>query len=496
MSTGDKPPVRRPFPLIETAEELPPIRRVQAPPPKNRGRQIFAVLVLALVILGVLDQMGPNHLTGVMKQTPFLKDLWGHSEPEPAPPVLPQPEPEPQPDLPPEPDAEQVAAVEAALEADDLSTARAGLDRLREAQTPVAGLEEQYAERFEAQRLKFVLAYDQAVSRGQLQNMQEARDQLTTLAPEDSLLPKWNMEIEARTARIARIQSLQNSYEANLKDRKLNAALDSLQKLRGFGVDTARREKELVRVIPLDDGQVLRLRWIPPGQFTQGSPADEKGRGEDETQRDVTITKGFWLSETEITLAQWNAFSVRDAVGQGEDDSLPYVNCSRMDALDFISNLNGRFGPGYRLPSEAEWEYAARADSTTPFHPAGTLDGLTLRAEVANFDGTQPYRASDPQQPYLRAPRPVAKGLPNAWGLFDMHGNVWEWCLDSYGPYEPGPQTDPVLKLMLSRSDYVVRGGGWGDYADQCRSAKRFHFPAQVRLQNLGFRVLLEAESP
>ena len=134
----------------------------------------------------------------------------------------------------------------------------------------------------------------------------------------------------------------------------------------------------------------------------------------------------------------------------------------------------------YTLPTEAQWEYACRAGTTTPFH-----FGDSLSSNQANFDGNYPYGAE--KGPYLERTTPVGTYAPNAWGLYDMHGNVWEWCYDWYGEYTAGDAADP--HGPETGSDRVVRGGAWDIYAQFCRSACRFRFDPGRRYRILGFRV-------
>ena len=233
------------------------------------------------------------------------------------------------------------------------------------------------------------------------------------------------------------------------------------------------------------------FRWLPPGEFTMGSPENEEYRDDDETQHKVVITKGFWLAETETTQALWKA-----VMGEGnnpswfEGDSLPVEQVSWHDCQAFISKLNEAVkdeGLVFRLPSESHWEYACRAGTTTPFSFGSILNG-----DKANCHGRYPY-GTNTEGKYVGKTTPVGSYSANAWGLKDMHGNVWEWCEDWYGDYTAGTVTDPTGPQSGSRR--VLRGGGWGSDARSCRSANWYLFMPVRRNFNLGFRLELDDSS-
>ncbi|MCD6185004.1 MAG: formylglycine-generating enzyme family protein, partial [Deltaproteobacteria bacterium] len=202
--------------------------------------------------------------------------------------------------------------------------------------------------------------------------------------------------------------------------------------------------------------------YIKPGTFMMGSPSGESGRDDDEKQHKVTLTRGFYMQTTEVTQGQWKAVMgtrpwsggkyVRDA------DNNPAVYISWKDAQEFIKKLNRKEGGGkYRLPTEAEWEYACRAGSTTRFCFG---DSGSQLGGYAWWDGNTDNVGED------YAHRVGAK-KSNAWGLYDMHGNVWEWCQDWFGKYPSGSVTDPAGHS--TGSVRVGRGGSWGSGARGCR---------------------------
>ncbi len=211
----------------------------------------------------------------------------------------------------------------------------------------------------------------------------------------------------------------------------------------------------------------MEFVFIPPGSFTMGSPENEPKMDSDEKQHQVTLTQGFYLQKTEVTVGQWRAFAgdtgykseaetgdgayywtgekwEKDAnknwknpgFSQGENDPVTCVSWN--DAQKFVQWLSKRDGRRYSLPTEAQWEYAARAGTTTPFY-----FGKCLSTNQANYGGTAPM-PDCPKGEYRQKTIPVASLAANKWGLYDMHGNVLEWCQDWYGDYPSGAVTDPV----------------------------------------------------
>ncbi|MBQ2621988.1 MAG: formylglycine-generating enzyme family protein [Thermoguttaceae bacterium] len=219
--------------------------------------------------------------------------------------------------------------------------------------------------------------------------------------------------------------------------------------------------KRLVKVI---NGVEFAFRWCPAGTFMMGAPMSETGRS-DEKQHKVTLTKGFWMLETEVTQKQWKAV-MRNNPSRFKGDDLPVECVSLGDCQEFCKKCT-QLGLPVQLPTEAQWEYACRAGSTGAY--AGNLDDM-----VWYWDNSD------------RKTHPVGTKKPNAWGLYDMHGNVWEWCQDWYDDYPRGSVTDPVGPS--SGSDRVFRGGCWLDSAGFCRSAYRFYIDPGYRDYTLGFR--------
>ncbi len=240
----------------------------------------------------------------------------------------------------------------------------------------------------------------------------------------------------------------------------------------------------------------MEFVWIPPGTFVMGSPPDEAGRRPDEGQREVTITRGFYIQTTEVTLAQWRSVMGRSFFSRfrGVDDE-PVTKASWHDAQRFADKLNRRGGSGrYRLPTEAEWEYAARAGTPTAY-PWGDA-AVCARAMYGNSErGSGACLAYAAAQGFEEErPAPVRSYPPNAWGLYDMNGNVWEWCEDWYGPYPAGPAVDP--RGPGHGTGRVRRGGSWFDPGTEIRSASRAGEHPAIRAPFTGFRLVWAGEAP
>jgi sulfatase modifying factor 1 len=216
----------------------------------------------------------------------------------------------------------------------------------------------------------------------------------------------------------------------------------------------------------------LRFVLIPAGRFEMGSPAGEIGHRSDETIHPVTLTHPFYLSATEVTQREWVAV-MGETLSHFRGDNLPVESVTWFDVQEFLRRLSAADRDHYRLPTEAEWEYACRAGTTGPYG-----FGAQITTGDANYDG--------------RATTPVASYRPNAWGLYDMHGNVWEWCADEYCPYPSSAVSNPV---QACRSPYkVIRGGSWYFGADSARSALRYTHEPQLRGFSIGFRVVRQVD--
>jgi len=246
----------------------------------------------------------------------------------------------------------------------------------------------------------------------------------------------------------------------------------------------------------------VTLCWCPPGQFTMGSPSGEPERRPGETQVEVTISRGFWMSKYEATQGDWMRTSVAlpgpltAELPAGHDYPVGNVNFAEAEAfcarLTDLARSSGELPAGweFRLPTEAQWEYACRACTSS-----ATSFGERLASTQANFRG-KPYNGAEPGPALGRAAR-VGSYPPNAWGLCDMHGNIYEWCRDWYHAQMPGG-TDPELHDAKSSAtpsehgDYsrVRRGGCWADDGWALRTAFRLRFEPERRYDHIGFRVV------
>jgi formylglycine-generating enzyme required for sulfatase activity len=278
----------------------------------------------------------------------------------------------------------------------------------------------------------------------------------------------------------------------------------------------------------------LTMVQIPAGHFLMGSPATERERDDDEGPQQEVELESFFISQTPITQAQWRqlagwqprggerwgreldpepsffqprsnpkARSWADArfsllEGEASSDQRPVENVSWLEAMEFCSRLSQRTGRHYTLPSEAQWEYACRAGTSTPFHV-----GETITTEIANYDGNFTY-ANGPKGEYRQQTTPVGMFPANAWGLQDMHGTVWEWCLDHWhGSYEAAPRDGSAWLDVQEGNDKddsttrLLRGGSWISDPGICRSAYRDHYrPDDANYGRVGFRVVCLPQGP
>ncbi len=236
----------------------------------------------------------------------------------------------------------------------------------------------------------------------------------------------------------------------------------------------------------------IEMVAIPSGRFLMGSPEGE-GEDRERPQHEVTVPP-FFMGRYPITQAQWWAVAVMPKVKQDletdpsrfKGNTRPVERVTWQDAIEFCARLSVHTGRSYSLPSEAEWEYACRAGTTTPFH-----FGETISPKVANYDGTRIY-GDGPKGEYRKETTPVGQfEVANAFGLCDMHGNVWEWCLDSWhGNYEGAPTDGSAWDADGARDRRVRRGGSWGINPRFCRSAYCNYDIPVVRFNDFGFRVV------
>jgi formylglycine-generating enzyme required for sulfatase activity len=252
----------------------------------------------------------------------------------------------------------------------------------------------------------------------------------------------------------------------------------------------------------IDDPEMTFVR-ISAGTFMMGSPEAELGRAADEIRHEVTLTQDFYLQTTEVTQGQWLAvMGSNPSYFQNCGSNCPVGNVSWGDVQEFLTRLNTQRTDGYeyRLPTEAQWEYAARAGSETVFcegditEPYGNdtiLNTLGWYVENSNANYSGCYEQDDGR---CTGTQPVGGKTPNAWGLYDMHGNAWEWCSDWYGDYPSDNVIDP--QGPSSGVDRVLRGGSWYTRAGNCRSAERFRSdPGNRDYSGSGFRLAASMSS-
>lgn len=240
-----------------------------------------------------------------------------------------------------------------------------------------------------------------------------------------------------------------------------------------------------VRTVSPAPGVEFAFAWIPPGTYARGSEPGEAGRDADEGPRhEVTLTRGFLLGVHEVTQAQWTAVMGRNPAvfHRGADaPRRPVESVSWDDCQRFLAALNRRDAGRFRLPTEAEWEYAARAGTTTRYPWGDDPAGHATHAH--GWANSRSYAIT----------HPVGTKAANVWGLHDLHGNVWEWCSDWYGPYAAGPQLDPTGPA--TGRERVFRGGSWYDFPPSLRSANRHRHAPGERYPAIGLRLVWEPEA-
>ena len=255
----------------------------------------------------------------------------------------------------------------------------------------------------------------------------------------------------------------------------------------------------------LGDGLRLRMMQIPSGSFMMGSPEDEVDRRDSEGLQHEVSVETFFLGKYPVTQAQWRFVAGLAQVNirletdssHFKGDSHPVEQVSWYEAVEFCDRLSAYTKKQYQLPTEAQWEYACRASTTTPFH-----FGSTITTELANYRGTDDKDlswsgsyGSGPKGEYRETTTPVDYfDLANAFGLCDMHGNVWEWCADHWHKnYEDAPIDGSAWLTDDESARRVIRGGSWIDYPGLCRSATRIDPTPDDRDDLVGFRVSCRA---
>ena len=230
----------------------------------------------------------------------------------------------------------------------------------------------------------------------------------------------------------------------------------------------------------------MELVFIPPGRFLMGSPLSEAHRERDEGPvHPVRLTRGFWLGSQVVTQGHWVSLFGTEPPGRFRGRLLPVDAVSWVECQEFLGALSLQHSQAFRLPTEAEWEYACRALTTTPFS-----HGDSLSSGQANFDGNFPCNSAG-FGPCVGERTSIGTYPPNGFGLCDMQGNVWEWCADWYDRayYSSGPEIDPPGPSHGTLR--VMRGGSWFNDGSSCRSANREHIPPESSAHSTGFRIAM-----
>ncbi len=254
----------------------------------------------------------------------------------------------------------------------------------------------------------------------------------------------------------------------------------------------------------LGGGVILEMVSIPGGTFLMGSPNSESGREDTESPQHGVTVQPFFMGKYAVTQAQWKVVAALPKVNRDlnpdpsefKGANRPVENVSWDDAMEFCARLSKKTGRDYRLPSEAEWEYACRAGTTTPFH-----FGETITPDLANYNGNY-TSASGPKGNYRQETTPVGSFPPNAFGLYDMHGNVWEWCADPWHPnysdapsdgsvWNSGKNEDAADAAASLRRYRLQRGGSWDDNPRNCRAAYRDRDVPDIGYGHFGFRAVV-----
>jgi formylglycine-generating enzyme required for sulfatase activity len=340
----------------------------------------------------------------------------------------------------------------------------------------------------------------QAKDKADAERLAREQEQAERQARDQQAQAQARAKAEAEAERLAKEQA-QKRKEPELQPLSVSTAVvvqEARQGLRGLLGPKWRIDKRPLQVQgyreQLAEGVELTMVQIPAGSFLMGSPEDEPGRYDNEGPQHQVQLQGFFMGETPITQAQWQVVAGWQKLQRDlNSDPASFKGLHRPvesvlweDAIEFCQRLSQRFGRTYTLPSEAQWEYACRAGTTTPFH-----FGVTLTPDLANYDGTYAY-GEGPKGFYRQETTEVAAFPANPWGLYDMHGNVWEWCLDQWHDNYQGAPADGSAWLDSSTTKdnkRLLRGGSGFSRPANCRSAYRNNKLPDTRYNSLGFRV-------
>ena len=251
-----------------------------------------------------------------------------------------------------------------------------------------------------------------------------------------------------------------------------------------------RQESARQKIEDLGNGIKLEMVYIPGGTFLMGSPDTEAKRFDDEGPQHKVTLKPFYMSKYSITQEQYQAI-MGDNPSHFKGKNRPVEKVSWYDATNFCQKLSKKIGGKYSLPSESQWEYACRAGTTTPFY-----FGETITPELVNYNGSDTY-GDGPKGEYRKETTSVGEFPPNAFGLYDMHGNVWEWCADDFHKNYNGAPTDGSVWLKGDKDKSRLRGGSWSNSPVYCRSAFRYDYIwRDDHYNNFGFRLVCDGGRP
>jgi uncharacterized protein (TIGR02996 family) len=288
------------------------------------------------------------------------------------------------------------------------------------------------------------------------------------------------LEEEGQTDRAELVRLREWLRHAALDDPERPMRESRLQELLAAGVKPA----VPMQRVEIAEGIAMHLALIPPGSFWMGGTDAEHNRWTNEGPRHrVTLTRGFYLAIHHITIQQWHTVVEPGQSSHRPDCPITSVNWNA--CMNFARALERRAGRRFRLPTEAEWEYACRAGTTTTYHSGSNEEALAHTAW---------YRGHSPDQP-----QPVGQKIPNAWGLYDMHGNAWEWCSDNMRTYTAEPVTDPVgglrgTKTAEARGYRTIRGGSILSVFWRCRADCRFAYNRLSPHGDLGCRLAMDLD--
>jgi formylglycine-generating enzyme required for sulfatase activity/tetratricopeptide (TPR) repeat protein len=283
---------------------------------------------------------------------------------------------------------------------------------------------------------------------------------------------------------LSRLEAIEASQAEIAREKAEGKLLDfNIVTVNAKGKITERLRKEARYLMEkLGKGVLLQMVSIPGGTFMMGSPETEEGRDSDEGPQHQVTVEPFYMGKYPVTQAQWEAVMGNNP-SKFKGKNRPVEKVSWNEAVEFCKRLSEMMGKTYRLPSEAQWEYACRAGTTTPFY-----FGETITTDIANYDGNSTY-AEGPKGVYRKETTEVGSFPPNAFGLYDMHGNIWEWCADSWhDSYEGAPNDGSVWEGSSGRR--VLRGGSWVHNPRNARSANIGRNTSGERVGVYGFRVV------